>query len=140
MLLDKKVAVIYGGGPISGAVAGAFAREGARVFLAGRSAEKLAAIAGEIRSRGGAVDTSVVDALDQRAIDQFVDLVVDGAGAVDISFNLIAVGDVQQPLQRISVDDFLQPIVTAIRSDFLPTRAAARPTLALGPAAIRAVG
>ena len=132
MLLDKKVAVIYGGGPISEAVAGAFAREGARVFLAGRSAEKLAAIAGEIRSRGGAVETSVVDALEQRAIDQFVDMVVDRAGAVDISFNLIAVGDVQQPLQRISVEDFLQPIVTAMRSHFLTTRAAARHMVARG--------
>src|SRR2546423_9369985 len=36
MLLDKKVAVIYSGGPISGAVAGTFAGEGASVFLAGR--------------------------------------------------------------------------------------------------------
>ena len=34
MLLENKVAVIYGaGGPIGGAVARAFAREGARVFL-----------------------------------------------------------------------------------------------------------
>ena len=140
MLLDKKVAVIYGGGPISRAVAGAFAREGARVFLAGRSAEKLAAIAGEIRSRGGAVDTSVVDALDQRAIDQFVDIVVDRAGTVDISFNLIAVGEVQQPLQQISVDDFLQPIVTAMRSHFLTTRAAARHMVACGSGVILAFG
>src|SRR5205823_14533996 len=45
VLLDKKVAVIYGGGPISGAVAGAFAREGARVFLAGHgSANGTAAV------------------------------------------------------------------------------------------------
>jgi 3-oxoacyl-[acyl-carrier protein] reductase len=34
MLLENKVAVIYGaGGPIGGAVARAFAREGASVFL-----------------------------------------------------------------------------------------------------------
>lgn len=38
MLLDSKNAVIYGaGGSIGGAVAHAFAREGARVFLAGRA-------------------------------------------------------------------------------------------------------
>src|SRR2546423_12117021 len=140
MLLDKKVAVIYGGGPISGAVAGAFAQEGARVFLAGRSAEKLAAIAGKIQSRGGAVDTSVVDALDQRAIDQFVDIVVDRAGTVDISFNRIAVGDAQQPLQQISVDDFLQPIVPAMRSHFLTTRSAARHMVARGSGVILAFG
>ena len=38
MLLENKNAVIYGGGgSIGGAVARAFAREGARVFLAGRT-------------------------------------------------------------------------------------------------------
>ena len=34
MLLEQKTAVIHGGG---GAIGGAFAREGAKVFLAGRS-------------------------------------------------------------------------------------------------------
>jgi NAD(P)-dependent dehydrogenase (short-subunit alcohol dehydrogenase family) len=38
MLLEQKTAVIYGaGGAIGGAVARAFAREGARVYLAGRT-------------------------------------------------------------------------------------------------------
>src|SRR5438309_10893368 len=140
VLLDKKVAVVYGGGPISGAVAGAFAREGARVFLAGRSAAKLESIAGEIRSRGGVADTTVVDALDERAVDKFVDTVVDRAGAIDISFNLISVGDVQRPLTEISVGDFLQPIVTALRSHFLTTRAAARHMVARGSGVILAFG
>jgi len=46
MLLENKVAIIYGaGGPIGGAVARAFAREGARVFLAGRTRPKLDAVA-----------------------------------------------------------------------------------------------
>jgi NADP-dependent 3-hydroxy acid dehydrogenase YdfG len=37
MILKKKVAVIYGaGGAIGGAVARAFAREGAKLFLTGR--------------------------------------------------------------------------------------------------------
>jgi NAD(P)-dependent dehydrogenase (short-subunit alcohol dehydrogenase family) len=140
MLLEKKVAVIYGGGPISGAVASAFSREGARVFLAGRSGTKLEAIAHEIRSRGGVVDTAVVDALDQRAVDQFVDKVVERAGAIDISFNLISLGDVQRPLNEISVEDFLQPILTAMRSHFLTTRAAARHMIARRSGIILAFG
>jgi NAD(P)-dependent dehydrogenase (short-subunit alcohol dehydrogenase family) len=41
MLLQNKNAIIYGGGPISGAVAKAFAREGANIFLAGRNLTKL---------------------------------------------------------------------------------------------------
>jgi 3-oxoacyl-[acyl-carrier protein] reductase len=46
MLLEQKTAVIYGaGGAIGGAVARAFAREGARVFLAGRTRAPLQAVA-----------------------------------------------------------------------------------------------
>jgi len=42
MLLKGKNAIIYGGGgSIGGAVACAFAREGAKVFLVGRTREPL---------------------------------------------------------------------------------------------------
>jgi NAD(P)-dependent dehydrogenase (short-subunit alcohol dehydrogenase family) len=127
MLLVNKVAVIYGaGGPIGGAVARAFAREGARVFLAGRTRAKLETVADEIRSNGGVADTAVVDALDEQSVDGYVDAVVKQAGYIDISFNLISYGDVQKPLTGISVEDFLQPITNAMRTHFLTTRAAAR--------------
>jgi 3-oxoacyl-[acyl-carrier protein] reductase len=63
MLLEHKHAVIYGGGgSIGGAVARAFAREGATVHLAGRTQETLDAVAQDIRSRGGTVHTAVLDA------------------------------------------------------------------------------
>ncbi len=66
MLLGNKVAVIYGGGVISEAVATAFAREGARVFLAGRNQARLAAVAGAVEAAGGRAGTAVLDALDER--------------------------------------------------------------------------
>lgn len=117
MLLENKVAVIYGaGGPIGGAVARAFAREGARVFLAGRIQAKLEVVASEIRSNGGVADIAIVDALDERSVDEYVDAVVEQAGYIDVSFNLIGYGDVQEPLTEISVEDFLQPIVNAMRT------------------------
>jgi NAD(P)-dependent dehydrogenase (short-subunit alcohol dehydrogenase family) len=141
MLLENKVAVIYGaGGPIGAAVARAFAREGARVFLAGRTKAKLDKVAGEIRSKGGVADTAVVDALDERAVNEYVDAVVEQAGHIDISFNLISYGDVQQPLIEISVEDFLQPITTALRTQFLTTRAAARHMVKRGSGVILAFG
>ena len=127
MLLENKVAVIYGaGGAIGSAVAQVFAREGAKVFLAGRTKAKLDKIADEIRSNGGSVETAVVDAVNEQAVDQFVDQVVKQAGQIDISFNLIGDDDVQRPLPEISVEDFLQPIMNAMRAQFLTTRAAAR--------------
>jgi 3-oxoacyl-[acyl-carrier protein] reductase len=127
MLLEQKVAVIYGaGGPIGGAMARAFARERARVFLAGRTRATLDRLAEEIRSAGGAAETAVLDALDEPAVDAYVDEVAERAGGVDISVNVIGYGDVQRPLTEISVADFLQPITNAMRSQFLTTRAAAR--------------
>jgi 3-oxoacyl-[acyl-carrier protein] reductase len=127
MLLQEKVAVIYGaGGPIGGAIAAAFAREGARVFLAGRTRANLDVVAEQIRANGGSADTAIVDALDEQAVDAYVETVIAQAGRLDISVNVIGYGDVQQPLMGIAVDDFLQPITNAMRTQFLTTRAAAR--------------
>jgi NAD(P)-dependent dehydrogenase (short-subunit alcohol dehydrogenase family) len=141
MLLENRVAVIYGaGGPIGGAVARAFAREGAKVFLAGRTRAKLDKVAREIRSNGGAADTAVVDALDERSVDEYVDSLVRQTGQLDISFNLIGLGDVQKPLAEISVEDFLQPITNAMRAHFLTTRAAARHMVRRGSGVILAFG
>lgn len=113
-MLEEKVAVIYGaGGQIGGAVARAFAREGATVFLAGRTQSTLEEVAEDISSDGGDAETAVVDA------------VVEEAGRLDVSFNVISYRDVQEPLTEISVEDFLQPITTATRTQFLTTRAAA---------------
>lgn len=141
MLLDEKVAVIYGGGgAIGGAVARAFAREGARVFLAGRTQASLTEVATAIRSTGGVAQTMVVDALDERAVDTFVDGVATQTGRIDISFNAIGLGDVQRPPRDLSIGEFLQPITTAMRAHFLSTRAAARHMVARGAGVILAFG
>ena len=67
MLLEGRNAAVYGGGgAIGGAVARAFAREGARVFLAGRTRASLEEVVAAIRDAGGAAETAVVDALDGR--------------------------------------------------------------------------
>jgi 3-oxoacyl-[acyl-carrier protein] reductase len=82
--------VIYGGGgAIGGAVARTFAREGARVFLAGRTRAKLDAVAADIRSAGGVAETAEVDALDPWSVDGHADAVAADAGSIDVSFNLV---------------------------------------------------
>ena len=141
MLLEGKVAVIYGGGgAIGGAVARVFAREGARVYLAGRTTSKLDRVAGDIRSKGGVADAAVVDATDEKAVTDFVNGVVKQAGHIDISFNLISYGEVQKPLVALSVDDFLRPITTAMRTHFLTTRAVAPHMMTRGSGVILAFG
>ncbi len=127
MLLTDKTAIVYGaGGAIGGAISRAFAREGAKVFLAGQTKAKLEQVAEDIRAKGGAVELAEVDALDENAVDAYVDAVAKQVGHIDISVNVIGIRDVQQPLTEISVDDFLQPIHHAMRTQFLTTRAAAR--------------
>ena len=128
MLLEGKNAVIYGaGGSIGSAVARAFAREGAKIFLAGRTRLKLEEVAQQIRSAGGVAETAQVDAIDEQAVDQHADAVAASAGSIDVSFNLISYGDVQgTPLAEMPLEDFERPIMTAVRTQFLTSRAAAR--------------
>src|SRR5436189_2608524 len=99
MLLKDKIAIVYGaGGAIGGAIARAFAREGATVFLAGHTKTKLDEVAKDIRASGGPTEMTVVDALDEKAVDAYVGGVAKQAGHIDISVNVIGLSDVQQPL------------------------------------------
>src|SRR5438552_10671337 len=128
MLLENKNAIIYGaGGQIGSGVARTFAREGATVFLVGRTREKLDAVAKDITSAGGSAEVAVVDALDEQAVDAHARAVAAQAGSIDVSFNLISRGDVQgTPLLDMTIDDFLYPITTGVRSNYITARATAR--------------
>lgn len=128
MLLDTKNALIYGvGGGVGGAVACAFAREGAKVFLAGRTLAKLEEVAETISSAGGVAETAQVDALDERAVEEHVGEVARKAGNIDVLFNAIGMQDVQgAPLHEMLLEDFARPITVATRTQFLTARAVAR--------------
>ncbi|MGH7386479.1 MAG: SDR family NAD(P)-dependent oxidoreductase [Candidatus Rokuibacteriota bacterium] len=85
MLLERKNAVIYGAaGAIGRAVARAFAREGARLFLAGRTLATVKTVAEEIARARGAAETVQVDAHDERAVERHLDAVDREAGGIDI--------------------------------------------------------
>lgn len=125
MLLEGKAAVVYGAGSIGGAVAKAFGAEGARVFVGDRTGAKAGALAAEIEAAGGSARGLEVDAMDEGAVRGFVEAVVAEAGQLDISFDLISVGDVQgTPLAEMEWADFMRPIETAVRSNFLTINAA----------------
>ena len=122
LLLEDKIAVIYGaGGAIGGAVARAFAREGASLFLTGRGVAKVDAVAAEI---GGVAGTARVDALDERAVEEHLDTV----GGVDISFNAVGPGPNPErlPLTELSGDAFARPIAFYTSANFITATAAAR--------------
>jgi NAD(P)-dependent dehydrogenase (short-subunit alcohol dehydrogenase family) len=128
MLLQNKNAIVYGaGGAIGGAVARAFAREGANVFLAGRTLTALDSVAREISAAGGVAQAAALDALDENGVVEHAASVAEQAGSIDVSFNAISIQDVQgTPLLEMSLDDFRLPIVTGTTTHFLTARAAAR--------------
>ncbi|SEK62368.1 SDR family NAD(P)-dependent oxidoreductase [Nonomuraea pusilla] len=127
MLLENRTAVIYGGGGAIGrAMATAFAAEGARVFLAGRTPDRLDAVAAEIRQAGGLAETAVVDALDEGAVNGWVDSVAAVAGGIDVSVNVISHDAIFKPLADMPVDDFGRAMDKIARTFLLTTQAAAR--------------
>jgi 3-oxoacyl-[acyl-carrier protein] reductase len=128
MLLENKNAVIYGaGGAIGGVVARAFAREGAKVFLVGRTLATLNVVANEISDTGSVVEVAQVDALDKQAVERHLAEVVRKVGNIDISFNAIGLGDAQgAPLVEMAQEHFALPIVTAMRTHFITATSAAR--------------
>ena len=127
--LENKVAVVYGDGGVGGVIAKAFAREGANVFLTGRTLKKLNAIADDIAAGGGTIETATLDALDEQAVEEHMRETVKKAGRVDISFNAIGIsqkGIQGIPLTELSVENFSLPIKTYTQSHFITAKAAAR--------------
>jgi 3-oxoacyl-[acyl-carrier protein] reductase len=61
-----------------------------------------------------------VDALNEREVNDFVDLIVKKRGPIDISFNLISLKDLQGvPLIEMAINDFTRPLRRAIESHFI---------------------
>jgi NAD(P)-dependent dehydrogenase (short-subunit alcohol dehydrogenase family) len=133
-MLHSKVAVIYGaGGAIGSAVARAFAREGARLFLTGRKRAPVEAVANDIISAGGSAEAAEVDALDERAVETHLQSVIDRTGRIDIAFNAIGIPGTNVlgvPLIDLDVEHFSLPIATYATSYFLIARQAARRMIA----------
>ncbi len=128
MLLKNKTAVIYGaGGAIGSAVAKTFAREGAWVFLAGRTEAKLEEVANSIVCDGGKADYAGVDALEKKSVETHLSEVIRKTGRIDICVNTIGLDDVQgKPLTDMIYVEFSLPIYQAMTTHFITATAAAR--------------
>jgi 3-oxoacyl-[acyl-carrier protein] reductase len=138
MLLENKTAVVYGAaGAMGSAVTRAFAREGARLFLAGRTLPTLDALAAELRDAGATVETAAVDAMDVASVQAHADRVVATAGRIDISFNAVSVRAKQnQPLIEMTLEHFMLPIVDAATTHFVTATTAARQMVRQGTGVI----
>jgi NAD(P)-dependent dehydrogenase (short-subunit alcohol dehydrogenase family) len=98
-------------------------------FLTGRHLAPVEALAKEIVAAGGAAEAAEVDALDEQAVDQHLQSVIDAAGRVDIPFDAVGIPSTKLlgvPLAELEVEQFSLPIATYTRSYFLTARLAAR--------------
>jgi 3-oxoacyl-[acyl-carrier protein] reductase len=100
------------------------------VFLAGRTRSRVEDVARQIAAAGGHGQVATVDALDDAAVNTYLDRIVKQTGRIDVVFN--ATG----PLAReygngkhaanLNVDEFMVPLTTVVKSQFITARAAAR--------------
>jgi NAD(P)-dependent dehydrogenase (short-subunit alcohol dehydrogenase family) len=119
------------------AVGRAFAQEGARVFLTGRTLAKVEGVAEDIRSAGGLAEAALVDAMDQASVATHAEYVARTAGRIDVSFNAISIRVVQNiPLTEMSLEDFMAPVTDAARTHFITATTAARHMVARGSGVI----
>src|SRR5260370_2587991 len=130
-LLKNKRAVIFGaGGAVGMAVAREFAAQGATVFLSGRTLNAVEQVAQEIHQDGGVAYAAQVDALDEQAVNAYLDRVAKEGGSIDILLNVMGpqpkdYGNGTNTLE-LPLEQFLLPLSTLVPSQFITARAAPR--------------
>ena len=129
--LEDKTAVIFGaGGEVGGAVAKELAAHGARLLLSGRTKTPVQELAQAITSRGQTAAAAQVDALDEDAVNSYLDDMVAATGHIDIVFNAMGPQAVEYrnatSTLELPVEAFMLPMTTILRSQFITARAAAR--------------
>jgi len=129
--LNGKKAIVFGaGGSVGDGVARELAAQGAELFLSGRTHSKLKDVAARITETGGRAHVEVIDALDDAAVNEYIDRVVKQVGSIDIEFNAIGPAPTEYANGRHAVDlaieEFMLPVTTVLKSQFITARAAAR--------------
>lgn len=93
MRLKDKVAIVTGGGRgIGRGIAKVFAKEGAKVVIASRTAEQLDRTLKEIESTGGIVSSIVTDVSLSSDVKKMVDFTIEKYGKLDVLVNNAGIG------------------------------------------------
>ena len=107
-----------------------FAAQGATVFLSGRRLGTVEQVAAEIHKDGGIAYAAEVDALDEQAVQTYLDSMAQEAGSIDILLNVTGpqakdYGNGTSTME-LPLEQFLLPFSTLVPSQFITARAAAR--------------
>ncbi len=124
--LDKRLALITGSSVgIGFALARGLAQSGATVILNGRSADKLAAAATELRAESLNVHTRAFDASDATVVQTAIDEIESTLGAIDILINNAGMQR-RAPLEDFTTEHWHELMRTNVDSVFLVGQAVAR--------------
>jgi NAD(P)-dependent dehydrogenase (short-subunit alcohol dehydrogenase family) len=133
--LDGRVAVVSGGtGAIGHRLAVAFAGVGAKVAIVGRTASEAGDIATEVQALGSEALLVSADVTQKADADRAIDETVSRFGSVDIIVNAVGggAGTALYPAEEYPENEFDRIMDLNLRSDLLPTQAAARQMIAAG--------
>ena len=119
-LLNGKVAIITGASRGIGAEsARIFAASGAKVVLAARDEDAIAALAKDILGIGGQATAVQTDVRDPVSVEGLVQRTLDVYGRLDAAFNNAGDGHMPTPLADIKVEDFQRAIRVNLTGVFL---------------------
>lgn len=125
-ILQDRVAVVTGASSgIGEACAIAFVEKGARVVLAARRAERLAALVERLEGLGGEALAVTTDVTSERDVDNLFARAVERFGTVDVLVNNAGIAD-STPVDEMAVELWHRVIETNLTSAFLCSRAAFR--------------
>jgi NAD(P)-dependent dehydrogenase (short-subunit alcohol dehydrogenase family) len=131
LLHDRTVLVTGGGSGLGLSMAKKFASLGARVAVAGRSAERLESAAREIDPSGERVFAHPADVRDFAQVEALVAAVGERFGGVDVLVNNAA-GNFLAPTEDLSPNGFDAVVRTVLHGTFHATLAVGREMIARG--------
>ncbi|MFD3656794.1 glucose 1-dehydrogenase [Streptomyces sp. 24-1644] len=116
LLSDKVVLITGASSGIGAAAARVFAQEGAKVVLAARREERLAALVGELRDKGAEAAYVVTDVSVAEDVSRAVDFAVSTYGRLDSAFNNAGLGGDRTPMHLMGDDIYDTLMDTNVRS------------------------
>ncbi|MFD3695150.1 SDR family NAD(P)-dependent oxidoreductase [Streptomyces sp. NPDC058646] len=120
---DGQVALVTGGGTgIGRAIALAFAREGAKVVVAGRRAQELRETVALVEAQAGTADARTADVTDEEQVAGLVAAVLDRHGALHIACNNAGVPGSGRKLHEFATDDWRRIVDTNLHGVWLSMR------------------
>lgn len=123
MRLKDKVAIITGAGTgIGEAIAHKFAREGARVLLAGLPSDPVKDVASAIAAAGGEAEAFLGDLAEEAQARACVDAALRRFARIHVLVNNAGIFIANAPTEAYRIEDFERTIRSNIRTAFLMTK------------------